>query len=84
MTDPDALFLLGMVAYLTGVVQAPITAFVIVTEMANAHGMIIPLMATAVVSKQFAPHLPEGHLPRLWRRVSCLADLRGNSCYRRL
>lgn len=48
--DPGALFLLGMVAYLTGVVQAPITAFVIVTEMADAHGMLIPLMATAVVA----------------------------------
>ena len=49
--DPGALFLLGMVSYLTGVVQAPITAFVIVTEMADAHGMIIPLMAAAVVSQ---------------------------------
>ncbi|MHB1206790.1 MAG: chloride channel protein [Rhodospirillaceae bacterium] len=48
--DPGALFLLGMVAYLTGVVQAPITAFVIVTEMADAHGLIMPLMATAVVA----------------------------------
>lgn len=48
--DPAALFLMGMVAYLTGVVQAPITAFVIVSEMTDAHDMIIPLMATALVA----------------------------------
>jgi H+/Cl- antiporter ClcA len=48
--DPGALFLLGMVAYLTGVVQAPITAFVIVTEMADAHGLIMPLMVTAAIA----------------------------------
>jgi H+/Cl- antiporter ClcA len=49
--DPGALFLLGMVAYLAGVVQAPITAFVIVTEMTEARGMLIPLMATAVIAQ---------------------------------
>ncbi len=48
--DPAALFLLGMVAYLTGVVQAPITAFVIVSEMADANGLIIPLMAAALIA----------------------------------
>jgi H+/Cl- antiporter ClcA len=48
--DPATLFLMGMVAYLTGVVQAPITAFVIVSEMTDAHDMIIPLMATALVA----------------------------------
>jgi H+/Cl- antiporter ClcA len=49
-TDPNALYLLGMVSYLTGVIQAPMTAFVIVTELADAHGMIIPLMAAALVA----------------------------------
>ena len=45
-----ALALIGMVSYLTGVVQAPITAFVIVSEMTNDHAMIIPLMVAAVVA----------------------------------
>lgn len=49
--DPGILFLIGMVAYLTGVVQAPITAVVIVTEMADAHAMIIPLMAAAIIAQ---------------------------------
>ena len=42
--------LIGMVSYLTGVVQAPITSFVIVSEMTGDHGMIIPLMAAALIA----------------------------------
>lgn len=45
-----ALALIGMVSYLTGVVQAPITSFVIVSEMTDDHAMIIPLMAAALVA----------------------------------
>jgi H+/Cl- antiporter ClcA len=39
-----------MVAYFAGVVQAPITAFVIVTEMTDNHAMVVPLMATALIA----------------------------------
>jgi Chloride channel protein EriC len=42
-----AVVVLGMVGYFAGVVQAPITAFVIVMEMTDSHEMILPLMATA-------------------------------------
>jgi len=45
-----ALALLGMVAYLAGVVQTPITSFVIVLEMTEDHAMIIPLMVTALIA----------------------------------
>jgi H+/Cl- antiporter ClcA len=41
---------LGMVAYFSGVVQAPITAFVIVIEMTDNHGMVLPLMAAALLA----------------------------------
>lgn len=41
---------LGMVAYLAGVVQAPMTAFIIVTEMTNDHQMLLPLMAAAFLA----------------------------------
>jgi H+/Cl- antiporter ClcA len=54
-----ALVLIGMVSYLTGVVQAPITAFVITSEMTNDQAMVIPLMAAALIanaaSKTVAP-----------------------------
>ena len=45
-----ALVLIGMVAYLTGVLQAPITSFVIVTEMTQDHAMMIPLMLAALLA----------------------------------
>lgn len=45
-----ALALLGMVSYLAGVVQAPITSFVIVGEMTEDHAMIIPLMLSALMA----------------------------------
>jgi len=47
----DAIILLGMVSYFTGVVQAPITAFVIVTEMTGDHAMVVPLMAAAFIAQ---------------------------------
>lgn len=42
--------ILGMVAYFTGVVQTPITAFVIVMEMTDNNGLVLPLMATAFIA----------------------------------
>jgi H+/Cl- antiporter ClcA len=49
-TPAGAVVLLGMVGYFAGVVQAPITAFVIVMEMTNDQAMLIPLMAAAVIA----------------------------------
>ena len=46
-----ATVILGMVAYFSGVTQAPITAFVIVMEMTDNHEMILPLMAAALIAK---------------------------------
>jgi H+/Cl- antiporter ClcA len=45
-----AVVLLGMAAYFSGVVQAPITATVIVMEMTDNQHIIVPLMATAFLS----------------------------------
>jgi H+/Cl- antiporter ClcA len=45
-----AVVILGMVAYFAGVIQAPITAFVIVMEMTDNHEMLVPLMATALIA----------------------------------
>lgn len=50
-TPVAALVLLGMVSYFAGVVQAPITSFVIVAEMTNDHSMVVPLMAAAFIGK---------------------------------
>ncbi len=40
---------LGMVAYFSGVVQAPITAFTIVAEMTNDHAMVVPVMLASLI-----------------------------------
>jgi len=48
--SPGAMTLLAMVAYFSGVVQAPITATVIVMEMTDDQGITIPLMATAFLA----------------------------------
>jgi H+/Cl- antiporter ClcA len=45
-----AVILLGMVGYFSGVVQAPITAVIIVLEMTDNSDMTIPLMATSVIA----------------------------------
>lgn len=45
-----AVITLGIVAYFAGVVQAPITAFVIVMEMTDDHAMLLPLMTTALLA----------------------------------
>lgn len=49
-TDPGALIVIGMAAYFAGVVQAPITAFVIVMEMTNNHDMVVPLMLVTLLA----------------------------------
>ncbi|MBU6298621.1 MAG: chloride channel protein [Alphaproteobacteria bacterium] len=45
-----AIVLIGMVSYFTGVVQAPITSFVIVSEMTDNNGLLIPLMTAALIA----------------------------------
>jgi H+/Cl- antiporter ClcA len=46
----SAIVLLGMCAYFAGVVQAPITAAVIIGEMTAATGMRLPLLLAAMIA----------------------------------
>ena len=45
-----AIILLAMVSYFSGVVQAPITAFVIVLEMTDGHALLVPLMSASLLA----------------------------------
>lgn len=58
-----ALIALCMTGYLAAVTRSPITSFVIVMEMTNGTGFLIPMMATALVASQvsgaFMPPLYE-------------------------
>ena len=49
-----AVIALCMTGYLAAVTQSPITSFVIVMEMTNGTGMVIPMMATALVSSRIS------------------------------
>lgn len=48
--DVPGLAVLGTCAYLTGVTQAPMTAFIIVMEMTGLHELILPLMVAALLA----------------------------------
>ena len=58
-----AVIALCMTGYLAAVTQSPITSFVIVMEMTNGTGMVLPMMATALVASRisafFTPPLYE-------------------------
>lgn len=50
--DPaGAIVLLGVVGYFVGVVRAPLTAVIIITEATNSRGMIVPLFFTALIAE---------------------------------
>ncbi|MDE2275784.1 MAG: chloride channel protein [Burkholderiales bacterium] len=63
-----ALIALCMTGYLAAVTQSPLTAFVIVMEMTDGGGLVIPMMATALlasrISAAFAPPLYEAMAQR--------------------
>ena len=44
------MILLGMLAYFSGVIQSPITAFVIIMEMTDNHDVLLALMATSIIA----------------------------------
>ncbi|MGE3692688.1 MAG: chloride channel protein [Novosphingobium sp.] len=54
MPDSPAgpIVMLGMVAYFTGVVRAPLTAVIILMEMTESRGMILPLFIAALIADQ--------------------------------
>jgi H+/Cl- antiporter ClcA len=44
------MILLGVTGYFSGMLQSPLTAFVVVMEMSDAHELLLPLMATAFIA----------------------------------
>ncbi|WP_425623837.1 chloride channel protein [Agrobacterium radiobacter] len=56
--------ILGMAGYFSGVVQAPMTAFVIILEMTGNHQAVIPIMAVSMigyVTSRILSHEPLYH-----------------------
>ena len=49
--DPaGAVVILGMVAYFAGVVRAPLTAVIILSETTVSRGLLLPMFATAFIA----------------------------------
>lgn len=69
-SSPGLAAVLGMAGYFAGVVQAPLTAFVIILEMTGNHQIVVPLMATAAIAHGISRLIsaePLYHaLSRLW------------------
>jgi H+/Cl- antiporter ClcA len=64
-----ALAMLCMAAYLAGVVQAPITSFVIVSEMTENHALVIPIMLASLIAAATSKTIcPEGVYHALSKR----------------
>lgn len=53
-TDVTPMIAVGMVGFLAGATQAPITAFIIVMEMIGGHVMVLSLMATALIASMLS------------------------------
>lgn len=54
--------LIGMAAFLSGTIQVPITAFVIIFEMTGYHQMLVPIMLGSLVAFMTARLLKAPHL----------------------
>jgi H+/Cl- antiporter ClcA len=54
--------LIGMAAFLSGSIQAPMTSFVIIFEMTGHHRMLLPLMLASVIPFMMARLLNVPHL----------------------
>jgi len=50
-----AVVLLGMVAYFTGAVRAPLTSVIIMSETTGSRGLMLPLLAAALIAEVTAP-----------------------------
>lgn len=57
--DPTAFAVIGMAAFFTGVVQAPVTGIVLVTEMTASFTMLLPMIA-ACFAAMLVPNLLGG------------------------
>jgi H+/Cl- antiporter ClcA len=71
MVPVNVLAILFMAAYLAGVVQAPLTSAIIVSEMTADHALIFPIMVSALVAAAVSKTIcPEGIYHALSRKFT--------------
>jgi H+/Cl- antiporter ClcA len=76
--------LLGMAGYFSGVVQAPMTAFVIIIEMTGDHRAVIPIMAASMLGYITSRILSPEPLYHALSRVFIAAGIRARRAEGRL
>ncbi|MGR9085552.1 MAG: chloride channel protein [Gammaproteobacteria bacterium] len=54
LAPASAMVLLCMAAYFSGMLQSPLTSFVIVMEMTNSHEILLPLMVTSFLASSLS------------------------------
>ncbi|MEJ7139225.1 chloride channel protein [Amphibiibacter pelophylacis] len=85
--DAPALIALGMAGFLAAVTQAPLTSFIIVMEMVDGHGLVLTLMAGALlasglsrlISAPLYESLAELQLQRLSKSAAAAAPVAAKS-----
>ena len=55
--EPASLAVIGMAAFFTGVVRAPLTSVVLIAEMTNSPGLLIPLALASASAAMVATML---------------------------
>jgi CIC family chloride channel protein len=55
VTQPAAFALVGMAGFFAGVAKAPISSLVMVSEMTEGYGLLVPLMLTTAVAYMLLP-----------------------------
>ena len=64
--DAMRIVALGMAGFLAAVTQSPITSAIIVMEMIDGHGMVISLMAIALLAKAVSSKM----VPELYQQLA--------------
>jgi CIC family chloride channel protein len=77
----SAYALVGMAAFFSGAVRAPITSILIIFEMTGNYHLILPLMLTTVASSLFSKWLSEDtiYTTKLSRKGINLKNIRSSA-----
>ena len=71
----SAVVLLGMTAYFTGVVRAPLTAVIIISETTVSRGLMLPMLGVALIADQSSQLVCKD---RLYHALSTAYSTRGD------
>ncbi|WP_050748612.1 chloride channel protein [Halothermothrix orenii] len=70
VTSPESYGIVGMAAFISGIIRAPLTAVLIIFELTGNYSLILPLLLGAVLASNISKHIcPESiYSPKLFYR----------------